>query len=86
MTDTSDDPPRTMRDNFRVWNYDAVEREVVLRSSDDQHVAVPLPEAHADLFEELADSSGTVDATLVRSDESGTVWRLDEVHGVSETS
>lgn len=76
-----------MRDAFRVWNFDAVEREVVLRSPDDQYVAIPLPEdakEDADLFERLANSSGTVDATLVATDEGTTSWRLDEIHEVEE--
>ena len=75
-----------MRDAFRVWNFDAVEREVVLRSSDDQYVAIPLPEEGANVFERLANTSGTVDATLVAADEGGTSWRLDEIHGVDEES
>jgi len=75
-----------MRDSFRVWNVDRVEREAVLRSSDDQYVAVPLPEARADSFEELEGTSGTVEATLVRSDESGAVWRVGEIHEVDERS
>lgn len=78
------DSSRTMRDAFRVWNFDAVEREVVLRSSDDRYVAISLPAENEDLFERLADSSGTVDATLVKGGESGTSWRLDEIHGVEE--
>ena len=86
MADTPGEPNRTMRDSFRVWNVDRVEREAVLRSSDDQHVAVPLPEAHADLFEELEGSSETVEATLIKSEGSGVSWRLDGVHGVSEKS
>ena len=86
MTNHSKDSTRTMRDAFTVWNVDPVEREVVLRSSDDQHVAVPLPEAHADLFEELEGSSETVEATLIKSEGSGVSWRLDGVHGVSEKS
>jgi hypothetical protein len=73
-----------MRDDFGVWNFDAVEREVVLRSSDDQHVAVPLPEDDAELFERLADSSGTIDATLVKTDEPGVSWRIDTIHAVDE--
>lgn len=73
-----------MRDAFRVWNFDAVEREVVLRSSGDQYIAVSLPAEHEDRFERLADSSGTVEATLVRGGERGASWRLDEIHGVSE--
>ncbi len=73
-----------MRDDFRVWNFDATEREVVLRSSDDQYVAVPLPDGDGDLFERLAKSSGTVDATLVGSDEGGTSWRVDAIHGTDE--
>ena len=73
-----------MRDGFGVWSFDAVEREVVLRSSDDQYVAVPLPEDDADLFERLANTSGTIDATLVEADESGVSWRLDTVHAVNE--
>lgn len=73
-----------MRDTFGVWNVDAIEREVVLRSSDDQYVAVPLPPEDADLFERLADSSGTIDATLVRNEGSGTAWRLDGIRAVDE--
>ncbi|WP_435177361.1 hypothetical protein [Halorussus sp. AFM4] len=73
-----------MRDTFRVWNLDAVEREVVLRSSDDRYVAVPLPEGRADLFERLADDGGTVDATLVETDEGSTSWRVDAIHAVDE--
>ncbi|UPW01709.1 hypothetical protein M0R88_06300 [Halorussus gelatinilyticus] len=69
-----------MRDTFRVWNFDAVEREVVLRSSDDQYVSVPLPGENADLFERLADSSGTVEATLVESSGAGSSWRVAEIH------
>lgn len=73
-----------MRDTFGVWNLDAVEREVVLRSSEDQYVAISLPDEHVSVFERLADSSGTIDATLVRNEESGASWRLDEIHGVHE--
>ena len=83
-SDDSDDSKRTMRDAFRVWNFDAVEREVVLRSSDDQYVAIPLPAEDPDLFERLANSPGTIDATLVATDEGSTSWRLDEIHGVEE--
>jgi hypothetical protein len=75
-----------MRDVFGVWNFDAVEREVVLRSSDDQYVAIPLPEDDVDLFERLANSSGTIDATLVKTDESSVSWRLDAIHAVSESA
>jgi len=71
-----------MRESFGVWNVDAVEREVVLRSADDQHVAVPLPAGDRDLFEALADGSGTVDATLVAVDEGPTSWRIDAIHAV----
>lgn len=84
MTGEPDGSGRTMRDAFTVWNFDAVEREVVLRSSDDQYVAVPLPEEETDLFERLADSSGTIDATLVTADEASTSWRLDEIHEFDE--
>ncbi|WP_115863212.1 hypothetical protein [Halorussus litoreus] len=80
-----DDSTRTMRDSFGVWNVDSVEREVVLRSSDDQYVAVPIPEGKAEVFENLVGTSGTIDATLVRSGESGTVWQLDRIHSVSES-
>jgi len=73
-----------MRDSFGVWNVDRVEREVVLRSSDDQYVAVPIPEGKTELFEEVASSGGTVDATLVRSGESGTVWQVGEIHDTHE--
>ncbi|NHN60599.1 MULTISPECIES: hypothetical protein [Halorussus] len=73
-----------MRDTFRVWNVDAVEREVVLRSSDDQYVAVPLPEGEADLFERLADDGGTVDATLAATDDGTTSWRVEAIHAVDE--
>ena len=73
-----------MRDTFRVWNLDAVEREVVLRRSDDQYVAVPLPEDGADLFERLADAGGTIDATLVETSEGPTSWRVDAIHAVDE--
>lgn len=74
-----------MRDSFRVWNFDAVEREVVLRSSDDQYVAIPVPNDDPELFERLANSSGTIDATLVKTDEAGVSWRLDGIHAVDET-
>lgn len=73
-----------MRDAFRVWNFDAVEREVVLRSSDDQYVAIPLPEEDPDLFDRLANTSGTIDATLVATDGARTSWRLDAIHGAEE--
>ncbi|NEU55251.1 hypothetical protein [Halorussus sp. MSC15.2] len=86
MTDEPGGSGRTMRDTFSVWNVDATEREVVLRSSDDQYVAVPLPDGDADLFERLAESSGTVDATLVGSDEGGTSWRVDAIHGTDESA
>ena len=79
-----DDSARTMRDDFRVWNVDTVEREVVLRSPDDQYVSVPLPDENAATFERLADSSGTVDATLVEHEGAGSSWRVEEIHGVSE--
>lgn len=82
MTSDRDDSARTMRDAFTVWNVDRVEREAVLRSSDDQHVAVPLPEEYADLFERLADSSGTVEATLTEASDGTTSWRVDAIHGV----
>lgn len=82
MTSNPDDSGRTMRDTFRVWNLDAVEREVVLRSSDDQHVAVPLPAEDADTFEDLANGSGTIDATLVATDEASTSWRLGTIHSI----
>ncbi|UPV75637.1 hypothetical protein M0R89_06115 [Halorussus limi] len=75
-----------MRDAFRVWNFDATEREVVLRSSDDQYVAVPLPDGDEDLFERLATSSGTVEATLVERGGDGSSWRVDEIHAVDEGS
>ena len=84
MTDVPDDSTRTMRDAFSVWNFDAVEREVVLRRSDDQYVAIPLPEEDANLFERLANSSGTIDVTLVATDEGSTSWRLDAIHEVEE--
>jgi len=79
-----DDSTCRLRDSFRVWNVDTVEREVVLRSSDDQYVSVPLPEETADVFERLADSSETVEATLVESPGGGTSWRVAEVHAVSK--
>lgn len=79
-----DDSARTMRDSFRVWNVDTVEREVVLRSSDDQYVSVPLPDENAAAFEQLADSSGTVDATLVEREGAGSSWRVGEIHGIDE--
>ncbi|WP_128476897.1 hypothetical protein [Halorussus pelagicus] len=86
MTGDPDDSTRTMRDAFRVWNVDAVERELVLRSSDDQYVAVPLPAENKDLFERLVDSEGTVEATLVAVGGDGPSWRIAEVHGVGEES
>ncbi|MFC7082042.1 hypothetical protein [Halorussus caseinilyticus] len=73
-----------MRDNFLVWNFDAVEREVTLRSSDDEYVAVPLPDDGADLFERLANSSGTIDATLVETSGGGASWRVKTIHTVRE--
>lgn len=73
-----------MRDAFLVWNLNAVEHEVVLRSSNDQYVAIPLPEERSEVFERLADSSGTVEATLVRIDEGGTPWRLERIHRAQE--
>ncbi|WP_134671186.1 hypothetical protein [Halorussus marinus] len=79
---TDENATRTMRDTFVVWNVDAVEREVVLRSSDDQHVAVPLPAGERDRFEALADGSGTVDATLAATDDGPTSWRIDAIHAV----
>lgn len=85
MTGEPDSSDRTMRDTFGVWNLDTVEREVVLRSSDDQYVAIPLPDEHADVFERLANSSGTIDATLTENEESGASWRLDEIHGTHES-
>ncbi|WP_137284150.1 hypothetical protein [Halorussus salinisoli] len=84
MTDSPENSTRTMRDTFRVWNFDAVEREVVLRSSDDQYVAISLPEDDANLFERLSDSSATVEATLVEADGTGPSWRLDAIHAVDE--
>ena len=73
--------PDRLRDSFDVWNVDWAGREVVLRNSDKQYIAVPLPEEHADLLEELAEAGGTLDATLVAS--SGrTSWAVDAVHGV----
>ena len=72
-----------MRDSFRVWNVDAVEREVVLRSSDDQYVAVPLPTDRASAFERLADTAGTVEATLV-PDDGKTSWRIAAIHAIDE--
>lgn len=84
MTDGPVDSDRTMRDTFRVWNLDTVEREVVLRSSSDQYVAVPLPDEDADVFERLADSPGTIDATLVMAEEEGASWRLEAIHGIDE--
>ena len=84
MASDSDDSTRTMRDTFGVWNVDSVEREVVLRSSDDQYVAVPLPADEADLFERLVDTDGTVDATLAEADGPGTSWRVDAIHAVDE--
>ncbi|WP_135853345.1 hypothetical protein [Halorussus salinus] len=85
---TADSDPdgsaRRMRDSFRVWNVDTVEREVVLRSSDDQYVSVPLPEENAAAFGRLADSSGTVDATLVESRGAGGSWRVEEIHGIDD--
>lgn len=86
MTGRADDSDQPMRDTFRVWNLDAVEREVVLRNSDDQYVAIPLPKDETALFERLADSSGAIDATLVRTDEGSASWRLDEIHGVDESA
>jgi hypothetical protein len=74
-----------MRDTFRVWNFDTVEREVVLRGSDDRYVAISLPDERADRFERLANSSGTIDATLAKSGESGVSWRLETIHAVHET-
>ncbi|MFC4550914.1 hypothetical protein, partial [Halorussus sp. GCM10023401] len=58
----------TLRDAFRVWDVNRANQEAVLVSSDDQHYAVPLPDEHADLLEALAESGGTLDATLVPSD------------------
>jgi len=69
-----------MRDSFAVWNVDAVNGELVLRSSDDQYVAVPLPASERERFEALADGSGTVDATLVAVDDGPTSWRIDAIH------
>jgi len=84
MADVTDDNRRTMRDAFRVWNVDAVERELVLRSSDDQYVAVPLPAENQNLFERLEDSEKTVKATLAETGIDGPSWRIAEIHGVNE--
>lgn len=71
----------TFRDAFHVWSVSRANREVVLRSSDEQHYAVPLPNGRAELLEELAESGGTLDATLVATD-GPTSWAIDDVHGV----
>lgn len=81
--DDSAGPGRdAIRDAFGVWNVDRVEREVVLRTSDDRYVAVPLPPDYADRFEELAGSDATVDLTLVAREGGSTSWEIDAVNGV----
>lgn len=84
MTDGSKDSTRTMRDSFGVWNVDRVEREVVLRSSDDQYVAVPIPEGETELVERLEGSSGTVEATLLWTEHGSTSWQVEKIHEIDE--
>ena len=83
MTEDDDSgEAKTFRDAFRVWDVSRVEREVVLRSSDDQYVAVALPSDDAERFENLAESGGTLEATLVARDGDGTSWKIETIHGV----